>query len=183
MSAGSGLQRLGGSAGTASFLEVTEGWGSHMADVELLDRGYAAIMNRVVETAEAPHFTDLATELGIDLDDARELVHELVASTPGWVHPGTDLIASFPPFNLQPTQYRVTIDGRPGWYAQCGFEALAIRWLVPGATVRIDAPCLCCGDSITVEMDSDSILEVAPAETVGYTSSEVGGDASTRPFR
>ena len=71
-------------------------------------------------------------ELDIELADAKELVHELVGSTPGWVHPGTDLIASFPPFNLQPTQYRVSIDGADGWYAQCGFEALAIRWLVPG---------------------------------------------------
>lgn len=154
-----------------------------MADVELLDRGYATVMSRVVAEGRAPHFTELADELGIELADARELVHELVANTPGWVHPGTDLIASFPPFNLQPTQYRVSIDGRPGWYAQCGFEALAIRWLVPGRHVRIDAPCLCCGDAVVVEMSDDGISSVEPADTVGYTSSEVGGDASSRPFR
>ena len=109
-----------------------------MADLELLDRGYAAVMARIVETGTAHHFTELAAELGIELETARQLVHELVAITPGWVHPGTDLLASFPPFNLQPTQYRVSIDGKPGWYAQCGFEATAIRWLVPGKTVRID---------------------------------------------
>lgn len=154
-----------------------------MADVELLDRGYAAIMRRIVDTAEAPHFTELAAELDIDLEPARELVHELVAHTPGWVHPGTDLLASFPPFNLQPTQYRVSIDGRSGWYAQCGFEATAIRWLVPGRRVRIEAPCLCCGEPIVVEMDDASISTVDPPDTVGYTSSEVGGEASTRPFR
>ena len=56
------------------------------------------------------------------LEDRHEaLVHELVAVTPGWVHPGTDLIASFPPFNNQPTQYRVTIGGDQRWFAQCGF--------------------------------------------------------------
>ena len=70
----------------------------------------------------APHFTELAAELGLDLPAARDLVHELVGVTPGWVHPGTDHIASFPPFNLQPTQYRVTIDGEQRWFAQCGFE-------------------------------------------------------------
>lgn len=154
-----------------------------MAEIELLDRGYAAIMDRVVEGGEAPHYTELAAELGIGLEPARELVHELVGVTPGWVHPGTDLVASFPPFNLQPTQYRVTIDGRPGWYAQCGFEALAIRWLVPGSDVRIEAPCLCCGEPIVVEMRDETTTLVEPSGTVGYTSSEVGGEASSRPFR
>ena len=154
-----------------------------MADLELLDRGYAAIMSRIVETGTAHHFTELAAELDIELEPARELVHELVAMTPGWVHSGTDLLASFPPFNLQPTQYRVTIDGQPGWYAQCGFEATAIRWLVPGKTVRIEAPCLCCGDPMAVEMRDEEILEVSPDETVGYTTAEVGGDAASRPFR
>ena len=78
---------------------------------------------------------------------------------------------------------RVTIDDEQRWFAQCGFEALAIRWLVPGQHVRIDAPCLCCGEPVTVEMADENIITVAPAETVGYTSSEVGGEASSRPFR
>lgn len=154
-----------------------------MADAELLDRGYEAVMTRIVDAREAPHYAELARELDVDLPAARELVHELVGATPGWVHPGTDLIASFPPFNLQPTQYRVTIDGESGWYAQCGFEALAIRWLVPGRTVRIDAPCLCCGEAIIVETIDEEVRVVDPAEAVGYTSHEVGGEASTRPFR
>lgn len=154
-----------------------------MAELELLDRGYASIMRSIVENREAPHFTELAADLGIGLTEAKELVHELVANTPGWVHPGTDLLASFPPFNLQPTQYRVTIDGEPGWYAQCGFEAMAIRWLVPGQHVRVDAPCLCCGEPIVVEMTDEHVSTVEPSEAVGYTSAEVGGEASTRPFR
>lgn len=154
-----------------------------MAELELLDRGYAAVMEQVVETGTAQHFTELAAQLEVDLPAARALVHELVGSTPGWAHPGTDLIASFPPFNVQPTQYRVSIDGQSGWYAQCGFEALAIRWLVPGKAVRVDAPCLCCGEPIVIEMTDESIDAIEPAETVGYTSSEIGGEASTRPFR
>ena len=154
-----------------------------MAELQLIDRGYAAVMQRVVETGQAQHYTELAGELGIEIAAARELVHELVAITPGWTHPGTDYIASFPPFNVQPTQYRVTIDGEQRWFAQCGFEAMAIRWLVPGKQVRVDAPCLCCGEPVTVEMADEDIITVAPAETVGYTSSEVGGEASSRPFR
>jgi hypothetical protein len=60
---------------------------------------------------------------------------------------------------------------------------MAIRWLVPGRPVRIDAPCLCCGEQITVEMCDEQITTIEPSEAVGYTSSEIGGDASSRPFR
>ncbi len=154
-----------------------------MAELDLLDRGYAAVMRRVIDTGQAQHYTELATELGIELAAARDLVHELVAVTPGWTHPGTDHLASFPPFNIQPTQYRVTIDGEQRWFAQCGFEALATRWLVPGKQVRIDAPCLCCGEPIAIEMRDDDITAIEPEQTVGYTSCEIGGDAASRPFR
>lgn len=154
-----------------------------MSELELLDRGYAAVLAKVIDAGCAPHFTELAHDLDIGLEAARDLVHDLVAATPGWTHPGTDLIASFPPFNLQPTQYRVTIGGQGGWYAQCGFEALAIRWLVPGRQVRIEAPCLCCGDPVIVEMLDEEISLVDPPEAVGYTCSEIGGDADSRPFR
>ena len=65
-----------------------------------------------------PHFTELATALDVPMERGRELVHELMAITPGWVHPGTDYIASFPPFNNQPTQYRISVDGRPSWFGQ-----------------------------------------------------------------
>ncbi len=154
-----------------------------MTDPELLDRGYRAIMSRVVERGEAHHFTELGRELDVGLESAKNLIHELVATTPGWTHPGTDLLASFPPFNLQPTQYRVSIDGEQGWFAQCGLEATAIRWLVPGQTVQITAPCLCCGDPMTIEMCDDDIVGVEPEGIVGYSSAEIGGDAASRPFR
>jgi len=154
-----------------------------MADLELLDRGYSAIMAEVVDCGRAPHFTELAADLDIEIGAARELMHELVGMTPGWVHPGTDLLASFPPFNMQPTQYHVTIDGQSGWYAQCGLEATAIRWLVPGKTVRIEAPCLCCGESLALEMCDENIVSIDPEPMVGYTSAEIGGAADSRPFR
>ncbi len=140
-------------------------------------------MSRIVETAEAPHYTALAAALDIDLAAARDITHTLVSIIPGWTHPGTDYLASFPPFNLQPTQYRISIDGQKGWFAQCGFEATAIRWLVPGKTVAIDAPCLCCGESMHIEMNDDGIIAADPPEIVGYTNQEVGGDAASRPFR
>lgn len=58
-----------------------------------------------------------------------------------------------------------------------------MRWLFPGSLIRIDAPCLDCGEPLVVEMQDEEILTVDPPEMVGYTSALVGGEASTRPFR
>lgn len=85
---------------------------------EQLDRAYASIMSTIVNTGQAPHYIELAADLGEDIETGRQLVHELVAMTPGWVHPGTDYIASFPPFNAQPTQYRISVDGQQKWWGQ-----------------------------------------------------------------
>ena len=44
-----------------------------------------------------------------------------------------------------------------------------MRWLFPGQEVRIDAPCLDCGEPMVVRMRDDEILESDPPEMVGYT--------------
>ena len=81
------------------------------------------------------------------------LLRDVMAAYPiGWLHPETDYIASFPPLNNLPTQYRITVGGEQRWFAQCGFEATSVTWLFPGQTVRVDAACLDCGDPVTLEM-------------------------------
>jgi len=90
-----------------------------MADLGLLDRAFSNIMQRFIDTGQAPHHTELAADLGIALAEARRVFQDLMdAGVPGWLHPQTDYIASFPPFNNQPTQYRLTIDGEQKWFAQ-----------------------------------------------------------------
>ena len=90
-----------------------------MADVAMLDRAFYVIMQRFIHTGQAPHYTELAKELDLSMEDGRQLVHDLIdAGVPGWLHPQTDYIASFPPFNNQPTQYHITIDGQQKWFAQ-----------------------------------------------------------------
>jgi hypothetical protein len=44
-----------------------------------------------------------------------------------------------------------------------------VRWLFPGEEVRIDAPCLDCGEPIVIRMRDEQFLELEPAETVGHT--------------
>ena len=90
-----------------------------MAELEILDRAFSNIMQRFIHTGQGPHYTELANDLGLDMEKGRQLFHDLMsAGVPGWLHPQTDYIASFPPFNNQPTQYRLTIDGQQKWFAQ-----------------------------------------------------------------
>ena len=58
-----------------------------------------------------------------------------------------------------------------------------MRWLFPGKTIKVEAPCLDCGEPMTIELRDEEILSIEPDTIVGYTSAEVGGEASTRPFR
>src|SRR5499425_2717007 len=111
-----------------------------------MDRMFHLIMRGLVETGRPPHYAELAGALGIAVEEGRGLLHAVIDAYPiGWLHPETDYIASFPPLNGLPTQYRVTARGEQKWFAQCGFEATSVTWLFPGERVRIDAACLDCG--------------------------------------
>jgi hypothetical protein len=143
-----------------------------MADVQALDRAFHVIMTQLVETGRAPHYAELAGALNCTAEQARQTVHEIFkAGYPGWVHPGTDLIVSFPPLSNLPTQYRVSVDGEQRWHAQCGFEALAVCWLFPGRAVRVEAPCLDCAEPMQVEMRDGQFLRVEPPELTGHCNS------------
>lgn len=98
-----------------------------MADLKFLDRVFTKIMRHFIATGQAPHYTELARELGLPVEDGRKALRELMEAPcpvyagghyPGWLYPGTDYIASFAPFNNLPTQYRITIDGQQKWFAQ-----------------------------------------------------------------
>lgn len=88
-------------------------------DIAELDRAFSAIMARTTASGVAPHYTELASDLGVPMERGKQLVAAIMAAgVPGWLHPGTDYVASFPPFNNQPTQYRITVDGEQRWFAQ-----------------------------------------------------------------
>ncbi|MBW2086879.1 MAG: hypothetical protein JRI54_12760 [Deltaproteobacteria bacterium] len=90
-----------------------------MSDQSMLDKTYNIIMKTMVETGQAPHYTDLAQELGVSMEEGRQALHDLFnAGIPGWLFPNTDFVTSFAPFNHLPTQFRITIDGEQKWFAQ-----------------------------------------------------------------
>jgi hypothetical protein len=90
-----------------------------MSDMEVLDRTFHFILKMLVKTGRAPHYTDIAKELGVSMDEGRKVMHDLFATgVPGWVYPNTDYIASFAPFNTMPTSFEITIEGQQKWFAQ-----------------------------------------------------------------
>jgi len=93
--------------------------GEPMSEPSNHEKTFHIIMSRMIETGQAPHYTEIAAELGIPVEEGRKALHELFAAgVPGWLFPNTDLIASFAPFNNLPTQYRITIDGQQKWFGQ-----------------------------------------------------------------
>ena len=43
-----------------------------------------------------------------------------------------------------------------------------MTWVFPGEAVRVDAPCLDCGEPIVVEMLDGRFLQVDPVGTIGH---------------
>ena len=154
-----------------------------MADSPLLDRAFQRIMRVLVDTGRAPHHAELARALGLPAEQGPALLRDVMAAYPiGWLHPETDYIASFPPLNNLPTQYRITVGGEQRWFAQCGFEATSVTWLFPGETVRIDAPCLDCGEPLIVEMRDGQLGRVDPPGIVGHLNYGFGPSRGRPPF-
>lgn len=90
-----------------------------MAALEDLNRVFQIIMQRMIETGQAPHYTEIAAEMEIPVEEGRQVMHALFSPMfPAWLSPGTDYIGSFPPFSNIPTQYRISVDGQQKWFAQ-----------------------------------------------------------------
>ncbi|HSF33718.1 MAG TPA: hypothetical protein VLK82_25035 [Candidatus Tectomicrobia bacterium] len=90
-----------------------------MAELAMLDKAYSTTMQYFINTGQGPHYTELARDLGLTMEEGKRLLHELISSgIPAWLHPDTDYIVSFAPFHNLPTQYRLTIDGAQKWFAQ-----------------------------------------------------------------
>jgi hypothetical protein len=90
-----------------------------MGETSILDKGYHIIMKKMVETGQAPHYTEIANELEVSMEEGRKTLHDLFSQLlAAWLFPNTDYITSFAPFNNLPTQYRITIDGQQKWFGQ-----------------------------------------------------------------
>ncbi len=90
-----------------------------MSATSMLDQTFRIIMKQMMASGQAPHYTEIAAELGTPVEEGRKALHELFAAgIPGWLFPNTDYISSFAPFSNLPTQYRITIEGQQKWFGQ-----------------------------------------------------------------
>jgi hypothetical protein len=84
-----------------------------------LEQAHSFILRHFMQKGYAPFYTELASHLGVPVEEGRHTVHALIeAGIPGFVFPNTDHITAMPPFSSLPTHNRISIDGKPGWYAQ-----------------------------------------------------------------
>ena len=91
-----------------------------MADTKVLDETFDFIMQTFIKRGDAPHYTEIAKKFDVSPEKGKSLLHDLINTgiMPMWLHPGTDLIASFAPFNNLPTQYRISVEGKQKWFGQ-----------------------------------------------------------------
>lgn len=91
-----------------------------MSSPDMLGKVYGIILKRIVATGQAPHYTEIAAEAGVSVEEGRKALHDLMdARIPAmWLYPETDLICSFAPFSSLPTQYRISVDGVQKWFGQ-----------------------------------------------------------------
>jgi len=91
-----------------------------MAEPTLMDKTYSIILKGFVETGQAPHYTEIAADLGVTPKEGRQALRKLfsIRGFAGWLFPKVDTVVSMAPFNNLPTQYRITIDGEQKWFGQ-----------------------------------------------------------------
>jgi len=84
------------------------------------NRVYHLIIERMIQTGQAPHYTEIADDLGVSPEAGRKAVRKVFSKLgfPGWFYPKTETIVSFAPFNNLPTHYRLTIDGEQKGFGQ-----------------------------------------------------------------
>jgi hypothetical protein len=90
-----------------------------MEETALVQRAFTAVVEKLVKTGRAPHYTELAAALGLTPEEALQVQRKAAASAIAcWFVNETDYIESWAPFSNVPTHHLVTINGEQKWYGQ-----------------------------------------------------------------
>ena len=90
-----------------------------MEDTALVQRAFTAVVENLVKTGRAPHYTELAATLGLTPEEALRVQRQAAESAIAcWFVKETDYIESWAPFSNVPTHHLVTINGEQKWYGQ-----------------------------------------------------------------
>ncbi len=114
------------------------------------------VYDRLVAGQPAPTVAESAAGLGSEEDEvaaARRRLADLHALA---LQPGTSEIWMAHPFSNVPTGYRVAGEDR-SWWANCGWDAVAIPSLV-GSDARIEAACPDCGHQFDLRVEGGELV-------------------------
>ena len=85
----------------------------------LVQRVYTTVLGHFIKTGRAPHYTELAAILGLQVEEARQAQHKAAQSAVAcWFVKDADYVESWAPFSNVPTHYLLTIGGDQRWYGQ-----------------------------------------------------------------
>ena len=88
-------------------------------DRSLVQTTYLTVMQHFIDHGRAPHYTQLATMLSLDLPTTKAHLHKAAELGVGcWMAHGTDLVESWAPFHNIPTHYKITVEGEQKWHGQ-----------------------------------------------------------------
>lgn len=112
-----------------------------MSDLGVLDRTFHFILKRMVQTGQAPHYTEIASELGVPMEEGRKILRELFAAgVPGWLFPGTDYITSLLPSIIFPLSTGSPSTGSRSGSASEGLNRWRSAGYFPGKRCRSRRP-------------------------------------------
>jgi len=86
---------------------------------QLTQSAYTAVLSHLLEHKRAPHYTELASRLGISIEDARVTLRETAVAAPAgacWLSHDTDYVEAWGPFSNVPTHVEISIGGQDGWF-------------------------------------------------------------------
>ncbi len=154
-----------------------------MASEELRNRAFQAVMHGLVETGRAPHYTELASVLGVTPEEAREAQHEAAENSPAcWFVPETDYVACWDPFSNIPNNHRISVGGEQKWFALCGPAALFAPRMFPGQEVTVDTRCPQSGTEIHLRLrDGEILAQTPPGAVVLINHDSARIDTAGRP--
>ncbi len=99
----------------------------------------AHIYKHFRDQAAAPSTGDIASSLGRSHEEVTVALDELAASHAIVLRPGTHDIWMAHPFSGIPTDYTATVGGNT-WYANCGWDSIAILALLGDGTFASKDP-------------------------------------------
>jgi hypothetical protein len=87
-----------------------------MEETALVQRGYTAVLEHLVKTGRAPHYTELAATLGLSPEEARQIQHKAADSAIAcWFVKEGDYVESSARTSLGPWSGLFFLASLPGW--------------------------------------------------------------------